>query len=1145
MESALENNMPAVAITDHGVMYGIIDFYKEARQRGVKPILGCETYVAPESRFDRKSDGKGAARHLVLLAQDNAGYHNLVRLISSAHLEGFYYKPRIDKEILAQYSKGIIGLSACLKGEVATHLVNDDMKAAAKAAGQYAEILGKDSFFLEVQDNGLPEQRKANRLFKELSTRTGLPLVATNDVHYLRKEHADAHEVMLCLQTQTVMTDPKRMRYQTNEFYMKNTEEMRAVFREFPEAVDHTVAISERCNVELQFGKLHFPTFEVPKGFTQKSYLIKLGHEGMQRCYGIEDPSSPKDGTQKNIIARFNEELRVIEKTGYLNYYLVVWDFVNYARRNRIPVGPGRGSGGGSLIAYALGITSIDPLQYDLIFERFLNLERVSPPDFDVDFCQARREKVIEYVKEKYGRDNVAQIVTFGSLGAKSVIRDVGRVLEIPYAKCDNLSKMVPDDPKMSLKRALELNPEFKHTYETDPESKRILDYGFVLEGLYRNPGTHAAGVVIGEKPLVEIIPLSQDKEKQVITQYPMEPLGDIGLLKMDFLGLKTLTVIHDTRSLIKEHKNIEFDIDSLPMDDKPTIDLFNRGDTVGVFQLESSGMRELIRRIGIGNIKDLIAMIALYRPGPMNMLDDYVRRKGGKAKIAYDHPLLEPVLKETYGVMLYQEQVQKAANVLAGYTLGEADILRRAMSKKKSDVMEQQRTKFVEGCKKTNRIGARVAGRIFDAIAKFAGYGFPKAHSTAYAIIAYQTAYLKANYPAEFMSALLSSEIGNFDKLPVFIAEVEEMGQRILPPDVNSSNVRFTPTDEGIRFGLAGTKNVGEGAADAIVAERAANGPYSNLIDLCSRVDSQLLNKKVLESLARCGALDSLKMHRARLFNGIDFAMSRAANALRDKRSGQGSLFDLMQDQSTPATAEDLPDCTPWHESELLAGERELLGVYMSGHPLTRYAPVIKKYQLADVLGLRDLPDKTVTRLGGIVAQVNKKITKTTKESMAILHLEDLDGCVEVLVFPEAYQKYGINIQQDTAILVSGELSKREEQPKIIAYEIYPLADAPRHFATRVGIHVPAATLEQSKLEEIKDILRMHPGTVPVTICLQLPAKEKIFVETDDTLRVLPDEDLISDIEEKLGEQSVYVAVNPKPCLNSRPARNRYRRSE
>jgi DNA polymerase III subunit alpha len=1141
-DKVLELGMPAVAMTDHGVLYGLIDFYKTAKAKGIKPILGCEAYVALRSRHERRDEtAKQPIHHLVLLAKDATGYANLIKLISAAHLEGFYYKPRIDKEILAAHSKGLIGLSACLKGEVTACLADGNLDAAERAAREYAEILGKDNFYLEVQDHNLPEQRKALALAADLSNRTGLPLVATNDVHYLNREHATAHEVLLCLQTQTVLSDAKRMRFDSDQFYFKSADEMAQLFKAFPGAVERTLEVAERCNAEIQFGKLHFPVFEAPDHMPQKEYLIQMGHEGLRRIYGVADPAHPKEGRERAIMERFERELQVVEKTGYVNYYLVVWDFVHYARTRGIPVGPGRGSGGGSLLAYVLGITTIDPLDFDLIFERFLNVERVSPPDFDIDFCQARRGEVIDYVKNKYGQNNVAQIITFGSLGAKAVIRDVGRVLEIPYAKCDLISKMVPDDPKITLKKALEDSPEFRNASETDEDCKRILQHATVLEGLYRNPGTHAAGVVIGEKPLIELIPLSRDKDKQPITQYPMEPLGDLGLLKMDFLGLKTLTVIQESVDLIKRFRDVSVDITTLPMDDKPTYALLNRGDTVGVFQLESSGMRDLVRRVGIDSIRDLIAMIALYRPGPMNMLDDYVNRKTGKAKITYDHDLLEPILKETYGVVLYQEQVQRIANVLAGYSLGGADILRRAMGKKKKEVMEQQRSGFVEGCKKTNKIGAALAGSIFDKIEKFAGYGFVKAHSTGYAIIAYQTAFLKANYPAEFMSALLSSEIGNSDKLPVFINEAEQMGLRILPPDVNASGVRFLPEGQGIRFGLAGIKNTGYGAAESIVAQREQGGPYVSLIDFCSRVDGQNANRKVIESLIRCGAFDFLDMHRARLFNGIDFAMASVARSQSDRKSGQGNLFDLMgEDDATSVTA-DIPECQPWPESQLLAGEKELLGTYLTGHPLSECAWLLKTYQLTPISGLHELKDHTVTRVAGIASDVVRRVTKTTKETMARLRLDGLDGNIEVVAFPDVFQEYGPTIKPDSVLLVCGELSRREEPPKIIAHEIYPLSDAPRYFAERVSVHVPAIHPDEHKLQAVKEILRAHPGSTRATICLLFPAGEKVFVETGSACNVCADEPLVHDLEALLGEHSVYVAASSKPCRKTRePARAR-----
>ncbi len=1130
IDKAVVDDMRAVAITDHGVMYGIVDFYKTARARGIKPILGCEMYVARGSRFDRRGDASQGGDHLVLLAGDDAGYHHLIKLATAAQLEGFYYKPRIDREILQRYAGGLIGLSACLKGEVAQRIVAGDEDGALRVAGEYAEILGRDNFYLEMQDHGIPEQAVVNRGMLRLAQQSQLPLVATNDVHYIEKAHAVAHEALLCLQTQTVLSDPKRMRYASPEFYMKSPAEMAALFGECPDALSNTLRIAERCNVELRFGEPHFPIFQVPEGQDQKSYLTGLCRDGVRRCYGIDEIDHPIDDRQREVVERLRYEMSVIEATGFVNYFLVVWDFIRYARSQNIPVGPGRGSGAGSLMAYVLGITGIDPLQYGLIFERFLNPERVSPPDFDIDFCQSRRGEVIDYVKRKYGEQNVAQIITFGTLGARQVIRDVGRVLEVPYKDCDQLSKMIPEDPKITLSGALKENPEFDVRYRNDTVCRRIIDISLVLEGLCRNQSTHAAGVVIGEKPLVEIIPLTQDKNNDgVVTQYPMEPLGEIGLLKMDFLGLKTLTVIQEAVDLVTARSGRKLTPEQLPVDDAETFELLNRGDTVGVFQLESAGMRDLVRRVGINRIEDLIAMIALYRPGPMNMLNEYVGRKTGKMRIVYDHPLLEPILCETYGVMLYQEQVQKAAHVLAGYSLGQGDILRRAMGKKKAEEMEQQRESFVKGCAKTHRIPAAKAEKIFDTLAKFAGYGFNKSHSAAYAVVAYWTAYLKAHVPADFMAALLSSEMGNADKLPVFIQEAREMRLEVLGPDVNESEVRFKPLDEAVRFGLAGIKNVGVGVAERIVGERREHGVYTGLMDFCTRLDGQVVNRKVLESLIRAGAFDCTGMHRARLFNAIDFALSSGAAAARDRRQGQGTLFGDMGGMVAAGDA-DFHDVEPWRQSELLVHEKELLGAYMSGHPLTQYATLLERYRLTSMAALKEMTEYQTTRIGGIIAKLDLKMTKQ-KQPMAIMQLDDMDGSVEVVAFPEAFQHYRDCIRKDAAVLVCGEVSQRDGKLKLTVQEMYPLQDAPLHFALRLGIHLSAQTANSEILQRIRECLEEHPGITPVIICVNLSGDEKIFIEADHSLKVSADESLVEQLKEWLGEEGVYIAVKPDAC--------------
>ena len=1137
VNTAIAEGMPAIAMTDHGVMYGAVDFYQTAIERGIKPIIGCELYITPGSRFDRHEDNpqkRHPIHHLVLLAENETGYHNLARLCSLAHIEGFYYKPRIDKELLAAHSDGLIGLSACLKGEVASHLTEDRLDDAVRCAAEYADILGKDNFFLEIQDHGIAEQAIVNRGMRSVAKQTGLRLVATNDVHYLEKEHAEAHEVLLALQTGTTISDPKRMRYQGNEFYLKSRAEMEALFPDQPAALDITTEIAERCAFEFDFKAQHFPSFPVPKGKKPDRYLHQVGMEGLCRLYGIKDPVKPADDREKELIRRYEYEFGVIKKTSFVDYFLVVWDFMHFSRENKIPVGPGRGSGGGSLLAYALGITTIDPIQYDLIFERFLNPERVSPPDFDIDFCPTRREEVINYVKNRYGSENVAQIITFGSLGAKNVIKDVGRVLEIPYAECDRLSKLVPDDPKISLEKAQENSPDFRDACRNDEHCKRIMKYATVLEGLYRNAGTHAAGVVIGEKPLLDIVPLALDKDKkQPITQYAKDPVEKIGLLKMDFLGLKTLTVMQEAVELIKADTGDDVDLANLPMDDPPTYELLNRGDTVGVFQLESPGMRDLLRRIGIERIQDLIAMIALYRPGPMNMLDDYVKRKTGKAQVEYPHALLQPVLEETYGIMIYQEQVQKAANILAGYSLGQADILRRAMGKKKPEEMQKQRENFVKGCMEHNQIPAAQAGRIFDNMEAFAGYGFNKAHSAGYAIICYQTAFLKANYPRHFMAALISSEIGNAAKLQFFVDQAREMGMEILAPDVNSSGVRFIPTANGIRFGLAGIKNVGAAAAQAIITE-CANEPYKSLQDFCMRLPSQISNRKLLESLVRAGACDCFGMHRARLFNGIEIVLANAGARQRDREAGQGNLFDLLDEAGEPGSgiSDDLPDCPAWPESEALKAEKELLGIYLSGHPLTENRHLLSRFQLNTPAEVKDLPDETATRIGGIVARCERKITKKKQEAMAILQLEGLDGAVQVVVFPKTYEKYRELLQPDAPLLIGGKVSRKDDTPSIHALEIFDLRDAPQHFAIRLGLHLPLSMTANGKLEGIKKMLLQHPGKTPVQVCLTFPDGTKVFLDADPALKVTPNDELLGSLQKELGETGIHLTVNTKPLL-------------
>ena len=1150
MKRAAELNMDAVAMTDHGVLYGTVEFYKAAKAAGIKPIIGCETYIAFGSRHERKHEpGKGYANHFVLLAETDEGYDNLIRLISLSHLEGFYYKPRIDKELLSQYHKGLIGMSACLKGEVAECLSRGDMDEAVRVAGEFSDIMGKDNFFLEMEDHGMPEQRLVNQGLVELAKRTGLPLVATNDVHYLEKEHSEAHDIMICLQTQAVFSDPKRMRYSSRDLYMKSADEMWELFAEVPEALHNTRKIADRCNVQLRLdtGELHFPQYKVPEGHSAEGWLIHLAKEGLQERYGIEDIKHPKDDEEKKVCDRFQFEMGVIRQTGFINYFLVVSDFIRFARDQGIPVGPGRGSGAGSLVAYVLGITGLDPLRYHLIFERFLNPERVSPPDFDIDFCQTRRGEVIEYVKEKYGRENVAQIITFGTLGAKTVIRDIGRVLELPFADCDRLAKMVPEDVGTTLESAVANNPDFKRAIETEEFAKRIMKFARVLEGLPRNAGIHAAGVVIGDKPLIEILPLSLDKNKEPVTQFEMKPLEATGLLKMDFLGLKTLTMIREAVDHIRINHGVEVDVQNLPIDDQETFDLLNRGDTLGVFQVESRGMRDLLRRIHLTQFEDLIAMIALYRPGPMNMLDPYVERKHGKVKITYDHPLLEEVLKETYGVMIYQEQVQRAANVLAGFSLAQGDLLRRAMGKKQPEEMAKQRQKFIDGCMKSSKIPAEKAGKIFDNIERFAGYGFNKSHSAAYAVVSWQTAWLKAHYPAEFMAALLSIEIGNTDKLPIYIAECREMDIEVRPPSVNESDVRFRPMKDGsIRFGMAGIKNAGTGAVEAIVRERQANGPYKDLIDFCRRLDSRVVNRKVIESLVKCGAFDFSGMKRGRVFAGIDFAMSRAVAVQDDLQRGQASLFDMLDEGGRGAVTDELPPADPWPQSTMLSAEKELLGFYISGHPLKEYEWVLQKFSQNRVADLPSLETESGvhTRCGGLVCQFTRRFTKKKNEQqesrpMGTFHMEGLEGAVDVVVFPRPFEQYGCLLADEAAVMVAGELRKKGEELVLQAKEIHALKDIPGLFSKCMSLHIPSVNFDEKKAEQLKQVLRRHPGNTPVNICLQYPDGEKVFMDTTRSFRVTPCEKLVNAVEHIIGEDAVYLDINPSTYLKEQKGRN------
>ncbi|MBI5197569.1 MAG: DNA polymerase III subunit alpha, partial [Nitrospirae bacterium] len=989
VETADRFKMPAIAITDHGNMFGAVEFYEKAVKGGIKPIIGCEAYLAPASRLDKANHYgiRNASFHIVLLAADTLGYKNLIKLISAAHLEGFYYRPRLDKELLRKYHEGLIGLSACLKGEIPFRLAEGNFPAAEKAAIEYCEIFGKGNFYIELQENKLDIQRKVNRDLLTLAKKLNLPIVATADAHYLRREDAKAHDVLMCIQTGKMVQDEQRMRFSTDEFYIKSPEEMAHDFSELPEALKNTRVIAERCNVDLQLGKTHLPHYDVPEGHTRESFLTELARKGLaERLQAATVLKVSKERYEE----RLKEELRIISDMGYAGYFLIVWDFIHFARTNGIPVGPGRGSAAGSLVAYSLRITDLDPMTYDLLFERFLNPERISLPDIDIDFCMDNRDRVIEYVNQKYGADHVAQIITFGTMAARGVIRDVGRTLDIPYAEVDRVAKLIPNSLNMTLDEALRVEPKLKELMNSQSKIQQLIDYARSLEGLTRHASTHAAGVVISRDPITDHVPLYRGAHGEVVTQYSMEGVEKIGLVKFDFLGLRNLTVIARAVKLINQRAITgadagtgdpkPFRIEEIPLDDPESYTLLGSGNTSGVFQLESSGMRDIMVKMKPDCFEDVIALLALYRPGPLGsgMVDDYIKRRRGGTKITYEVPQLEPILKETYGVILYQEQVMKIANVLAGFSLGEADILRRAMGKKKPEEMEKLKHHFIEGAR-NRKINEKKAEKIFGLMEYFAGYGFNKSHSATYALICYQTAYLKTHYPEEYMTAMLTSEMDNMDKVVGHIRECQEMGIPILPPDVNASESDFTvsPQNSGmaIRFGLAAVKNVGTAAIESIIANRNEGGPFTSVFDLCRRVDLRKVNRKTVEFLIRSGAVDSLHANRAQLLEGLDLIMDYGASLQKEKH--QVSLFEMGMSEGNAMTPK-LPDIPDWDENVKLKYEKESIGFYITGHPLARYERDIRFLSPITTEKIRNLADGQETKLCGVLS--NLKVTTTKK---------------------------------------------------------------------------------------------------------------------------------------------------------------------
>jgi len=1106
--AALE--MPAVAITDHGSLFGVLDFYNKARAAGIKPLLGCELYVAPGSRHDRKA-GKGENHHLVLLAMDLQGYQNLIKLVTKAHLEGFYYRPRVDKELLRELNGGLIALSACLHGEVARQLLADDPKAAEAAAREYAEIF-PDRFYLEVQANNLPEQAKVNAAFLELAPRWGLPLVATNDVHYLKPEDARAHDVLLCIQTGKTVNTSGRLQFGTDQLYFKTPEEMARAFP-YPALLAASGEIASRCDVKLDLGALHFPTYPGVQGESTEELLAR------QAQAGLESRLQANSGTAKlshqDYQQRLDYELGVLGKMGFAGYFLVVADIVNHARSRKIPVGPGRGSAAGSLVAYALGITDLDPLAYGLIFERFLNPERLSPPDIDVDFCFERRGEIIDYVIHSYHRENVAHITTFGSMKTRQVIRDVGRALEVPYAEVDKVAKLVPEKLNITLEQSLQMEPRLRELRDNNPAVRDILSIAATLEGLPRHASTHASAVVIADRPLVEYLPIYKGNKGELVTQFDMKGVEKVGLVKFDFLGLRTLTVIDKAVRLIRRHHRPDFDIRRLPLDDPETFALLQSGNAAGVFQLESAGMRALMVRLKPSTFEDIIALVALYRPGPMEsgMHDDYVRRKHGEQAVTYLLPQLEPLLNETYGIILYQEQVMQIAAAISGYSFAEADILRRAMGKKDPVVFAAQRDRFVSGAEPRG-IPQNKATALFNLIEKFAGYGFNKSHSAAYALIAYQTAFLKAHYPLEFLAALLNSEINQTTSLAKHIMEAREQGIELLPPDLNRSGRDFTVEDGKVRFGLAGVKNVGVGAILDILEARKA-GPITGFGDLLERVNLTKVNKKVLEALIQAGAFDSLKLPRARLWEGLEGALEKAQNLKRSQDTKQMSMFGGL-----PASQGDdwLPEVPDWEEAAKLAREKEALGVYLTGHPLDAYRGLLKTRSQVTTADLADLPDSQDVALGVVITRVQEKVGKKGGR-LAILSVEDLAGSVEVLVFGELYDRVAPYLNRPSlALWLKGTLIQEEKGPKLVAQEIGPLDNALPRWPDKLDLRLQTATATREQLLALKEILTRHPGPVPVFLHFLAPHNGDNVLALPPELHLTPSPQLADEVNRLLG---------------------------
>jgi DNA polymerase III subunit alpha len=1125
--------MPAVAMTDHGNIFGAVHFVNAAHKHGVKPIVGCELYVCrkEDHNIERMPPEGDTYNHLLVLAENEEGYRNLIKITSEASLHGFYYKPRISKKFLAEHARGLIGLSGCLKGEVAERLMENKYEAARAAAGQFADIFGKNNFYLEIQDQGLEMEHRIHPGLFQLEKDLGLPLVATNDSHYLCEDDAHAQDVMVCIQTGKSIRDTERMKFEGTQFFVKNHDEMYRVFKDSPEVVSRTLSIAERCNLRLEKVANPFPQFDVPAGYTIDSYFVHVTREGFARRMEALRQSA-EQGRLKHSLPdyeqRLERELAIIQQMKFSGYFLIVWDFIRYAKERDIPVGPGRGSAAGSLVSYALGITDLDPLQHELLFERFLNPERVSMPDIDIDFCMNRRGEVIQYVTQKYGRDNVAQIITFGTMAAKAAIKDVGRAMDIPYSDVDRIAKMVPPTLNITLDEAIEESPQMREAYEKDSQVQELLDTARKLEGLVRNSGMHAAGVVISPRPLTELVPLHRTKNDEIVTAFDMVAIEKMGLLKMDFLGLTTLTILTDTLKLIEQARGTPMTLEQIPLEDHETYEkVFHKGLTSGVFQFESRGMRDVLRRYQPNSIEDLTALNALYRPGPIQggMIDDFIDRKHGRKKIEYELPELQEILKETLGVIVYQEQVMQIANRLAGYSLGEADLLRRAMGKKKPEEMAQQRERFIEGAAQRKYPPKKIE-KIFDLMAQFAGYGFNKSHSAAYALLAYHTAYLKTHYPVEFMAALLTSVTGSTDDVVKYINECREMGIAVEAPDINVSDANFTPHGESIRFGLAAVKNVGGNAIESIVAARKKLDRFKSIFEFCEHVDLRLLNKRVLESLIKSGAMDSFGP-RAQLMAVLDKAMEQGQKVQRDAEFGQHGLFGVFQQEELAEQNGKMPNVPDWDEHTRLAAEKEILGFFISGHPLEKYRDKLIDFQALSTEEIATMTnstgkDETITTAGMIA---NVRVLKSKRgDFYAQATLEDMSGSIEMIVFPEAFKRIGEKVKLEVPVLVKAGVRIEEgANPKITAAEIIPLEDAKIPLPRAIRIRIPLESSRENTVDALHTLFCERKGEAKVLFDVERQGDFMVVMEADG-YNVVPDRNFIARVEQLCGRGSVRV---------------------